>query len=176
MPGRPNTAYEHAWGLTEQPTTIVTSIGTGTFGNLMQVNVPGRIVGMRWGHAKNVTDKGAVGILWEATAPTNMLRVCRARPNTTTGVAGVAWVNMWFHPWFRPTVNHSYMVMLQPVALALAYNDGALLAADLTIGHFKYPKDTANPHNGATNGTGTLYPVTTANGRRYALDLLFLPD
>lgn len=168
--------YKHPWGDTEQPTTILTANTTQTFGNFISFGVPGQVVGMRWGRAQNVDTHGCLGLVWALGLPVVPLRVCMAVPVLAVVGAGVVWVNMFFHPFLRVVVGTPYMFALKPFNPVMSYNDAALLAGDLVIGNFTYPQTTGTWPNGATDSSTSLYPRTAANGRRYTIDPLFLPD
>lgn len=168
--------YKHPWGDTEQPTTIIGAGQFLTWGNLISFGVPGQLVGMRWGHAPNANGAGCLGLVWNGGLPLVLLRVCMAAPFDSTGLSGIIWTNMFFHPFIRVVVGTPYMFAFKTLNLNIGYNDAALLAADLVIGNFTYPKHTATNPNGGTNPGNSLYPNTAANGRRYTIDPLFLPD
>jgi hypothetical protein len=169
-------AYQTIWGTAEQPTTVTTAINNNSFGNRVKFNVPGNVVGMRWGRANNLSDAGAIGAVWTVAPTRTPVRVCMALPRAAIGGGGVSWTNMFIHPFLHVAVGDVYMFMLDPITASLSYNDAALLAADVTIGNFTYPMDTGTAHNGGKQAAASLFPVTADNGRRYALDVLFLPD
>jgi hypothetical protein len=172
--GRLPTEYATIWTKTEQPTTILTGITNNTFGNLVKFNHAGKLVGMRWGRTNNVTDAGALALVFAASSPHIILRCARFAARTSVAGLSVVWTNTYFHPQLVVAANDVLMLCIATLLAPMNYNDAALLAADVTIGDFTYPKEATPAHNGATGATLGLYPNTAANGRRYSLDVLFL--
>jgi hypothetical protein len=172
-------AYKSAWGLTEQPTTILGNLTSSMFGNIIRTNVAGRYVGMRWGRRNNVTDIGGFGVIFNTSNPHNVQSVCRFRVHTAVvGDSSVVWTNAFFHPMLRVPAMTTLTFMLCTNGVNLSYNDAQLSASFLTVGNLFYPQDNvpSGQRNGSITGSIPAYPGSAANGRRFALDVLFLPD
>jgi hypothetical protein len=170
-------AYQTIWGATEQPTTLNNLLVANTFGQQVKFNVAGNIVGMRWGRHNNVTDKGAVGVVSNPGTDATILRSCTWAPRTRPGTVDLGWTNSFIHPFLHVAANTTLKLWIITNGIGVSYNDGALLAGPLTIGNFTYPQDIASSKNGSID-SGSIhgYPSGAANGRRFTIDVLFLPD
>lgn len=169
--------YKTLWGATEQPTTLFASFGTIMVGNYITFNTNGNLVGMRWGRRRNWSDTGVVGIVTKLGALGEALALCKSAPHAAVLPADLEWVNMFIHPFLHINAGETYMLAVITNLSYYSYNDAALSAADVTIGDWTYPKDgTGGKPNGASSTGCRIAPTTAANGRRFAVDVLWLPD
>jgi len=174
MPRPPN-QYLSTWGDTEQPTTIISVTNIASFGNLITIDTSGWIVGMRFGYYSNATYPSIVGVVCKPNPDRSVVRVCNFKRPTPSVGGNILWCKGFIHPFLPIAAGDTYMYQIFPRGSPVSYNDGALLAGPLTIGHFTYPQNTRTDPNGAYN-TGPLgYPTIDDNGRRYTIDVLFLP-
>jgi hypothetical protein len=145
--------------------------GGFTFGQKFRFTRSGFIVGARY--FRDLSDSDSHFAFIHTVADPAWLSVTRFRKR----VAGVAGPGSWEHAYFRPRIAIVIGTVYELDVFfpgAPNYQDnGALAAADLTVGNIVVPRDSAPSPNGLFSVGGNLTPASADGGNRYGIDVLF---
>lgn len=141
----------------------------------MSVDVPGRIMGLRYYAAENDTPSRNLMVL-AVQFEEGTVGATRSRFQTHVGVGG-AWQHMYLHPPYHIDPGKIFNVRLGVLFGQWYQITGGLLAGAVTNGHITAIAPAAAPstHNG-NRGTAWTIPSVADGENLPALDVLFLAD
>lgn len=111
MPFRDHGAPGLTWWGSSSPTTPQFHSGGIYVGVSLFFDQPGRLRGARF--FRDASDTGSRSLFLFDANPPNHVFIGDIYSNDGAQPSGNIWINQWFHPWFRYTVGHNYILMAQ---------------------------------------------------------------